>query len=414
MSTFVFSCTSPHVPFHTDVVDKLACVFHRAVERRLGKVAESLPALNGLYHEALLPMTSEVEPTALVWQPEMGAGLACLKRGDPMSAMVHSLFAAHALGPAKASWSIVLPKPSRFSLGGHLFDLEGVVTVHADGCELLIQCDDGHVRRLELYQDGKLWQARDPGSIATEWGYSPPAFARYPEFGSVYVQPWRLPPNAPGLVDVIIDWPPGHEYAATAKEWWDASSPADQLGRALEVLHTLSHDYTDWIRPMFRGIAATPITIDGARQSGSYVDHAGVFNCGFPVEPEALAEVIVHEISHQYMMLLSSVVSLVEKKSGEVYFSSIKGRKRPLDRVLLGYHAAANMTLYWLDVVEMWGTSPSREEALASMRDHACEMADVLERSQGLTQSGALMVQMLEERLKEKIGVSVAAQLSES
>lgn len=399
MKEFVARCAAPQARREGESPDVLANLFQRAVIRRIGRNLGGLPAIEALHRNVLLPVSKNIAPTSLSWQPEIGTALTKSKQGDPASATVHALFAMHALGQ-QGRWSMDFAAPRRFSVDGHFFDLDGVVTVDASADRIGIDCRGE--RALELRRTAYGWTMSDADRLSDDWHYIAPQRVDYAGFESVYLQPWREPDNAREIIDIVIDWPPQPAEGQTDEGRVPALAIARQIAQALDTLAIADPCYLDWIKPLFRGMATTPLLSDGMRQSGSYVDHPGVFNCGFPTPPEALAEVIVHEMSHQYLMLLSAVVPLVNATMGEVYYSSLKGRVRTLDRVLLAYHACANMSLFWLDLIAREGQTEPRDEQLSIMLGHTCELADVLEQSKGLTEAGRLLFETQVECLQAK------------
>ena len=60
----------------------------------------------------------------------------------------------------------------------------------------------------------------------------------------------------------------------------------------------------------------------------------------------AIAEILVHEASHQYYFLSARYGSLLNGPD-RPYFSPIKETKRPLSMILLAYHAFANVMLFY-------------------------------------------------------------------
>ncbi|GAA0901630.1 hypothetical protein GCM10009552_04540 [Rothia nasimurium] len=406
MNGYVLGCASPQSSLHGESPDFLAFLFQRAVLRKITREAGMHPLLARVCTDVLHPLGEDVVPSALCWQPETGAALVKLRRGKPAHAVVSALLALHVLGYG-ATWALTIDEPGRFSFDGHFFDLAGDIEVVATPASLRIECQgmDRYALSFERGADGWCIQ----GAVDDVFAYSAPRRLGDSEFRGVYLQPWKEPDDALNIIDIVIDWPPKPDEAALFDGRVSPSAIAAQVDEALAIMRSADPCYTRWIRPLFRGIATTPLLADGMRQSGSYIDHPGVFNFGFPSAPEGLGEGIVHEMSHQYLMLLSAVSPLVNDNHGEVYYSSLKRRKRSLDRVLLAFHACANMSLYWLDLIDKMGHRKDRDDELASMLAHTHELASVLRASAGLTDTGRLLFDTQVQALREKGEAVIAA-----
>jgi HEXXH motif-containing protein len=55
---------------------------------------------------------------------------------------------------------------------------------------------------------------------------------------------------------------------------------------------------------------------------------------------------LIHEATHQYFHLLARYGAL-DDGTGEMYFSPIKGTERPVNMILLAYHAFGNVLLFY-------------------------------------------------------------------
>lgn len=62
--------------------------------------------------------------------------------------------------------------------------------------------------------------------------------------------------------------------------------------------------------------------------------------------PVPLAEMLVHETTHQYYYLLTRMGPVDDGSDAELYFSPAKQRGRPIHYILIAYHAFANVLLF--------------------------------------------------------------------
>jgi HEXXH motif-containing protein len=388
MNEMVMESAAPHTFRPTQNIDMLAAAFHRGVNARLEKHVARSPEAAQLFDYNAELIKQSLPLTASCWQPEIGAAIACMSADQPLAAVVHALFALHALRVA-GQWKVQLAAPLRLSISGHLFDAQGQVGVHADAGHITISRADADIAPLTLRWTSKGWRYTEAQPPHAAWRYCAPSFINFDGFQDVYLQSWREPP-ADKVAEIVVDWPVPMLDGADAAL---AKSSAPQVGDALGVLAQAGPVYLPWISPLLRGIATCPLIRPDMRQSGSFSWHAGVFSCGFPLSTEFLAEVFVHEMSHQHYLLLNSSIPLTRKGSGEeIYYSSLKGKKRTIDKILLTYHATANMTLFWHDLIASTGfTNDSREQELSFVLNHTHSMAEILVDSKELTEAGALL-----------------------
>ena len=158
-----------------------------------------------------------------------------------------------------------------------------------------------------------------------------------------------------------------------------------------------------WFGNLLQGIAAMPLLSNGFRHSGSSIHFAGVVSSGFPADEEAVAECLVHEVSHQYFLLLESVVPMVDPAQEQVQvWSTFKGRHRPLNRVLLAYHAAANMALYWTGIATARGMTDYRRHELRDALSHVERMGADIRSTEALSVHGRNFFERLERLVRER------------
>lgn len=394
MSTPVLDIGCPITSESARNQDVFATAYHAGVIKRLAANVRRNPAAAELFEQVLVKAQAELPISSACWQPEIGAAARRLKDGDVLGAVVLALFATHALRVG-GTWQLRANEPIRAGLGGHLFDLSGRVTVTAAADAIEVAADAAGSSALRLVWTGDGWRLGS-GAPHPVWNYAAPHFVDFDGFRDVYVHAWAEPENAGP--DIIVNWPipPSPLPQASAL----AALGAANITQGLNVLANAGDRYLRWVRPLFRGVAATPLTHDDMRQSGSYSEHAGVFNCGFPGGAESIAEVIVHEVSHQNFLLLNAVYPLARDQEGESFYSSLKGADRPLTRVLLAYHAAANMALFWDDLSKRVAL---REYYLAEqieMNRHVDSLAAELARATGLTEAGRTLFRAQDGLLK--------------
>jgi HEXXH motif-containing protein len=60
-----------------------------------------------------------------------------------------------------------------------------------------------------------------------------------------------------------------------------------------------------------------------------------------------IAEILVHESSHQYFYLLERLGPVDDGADARRYWSPATGSERPLRRILIAYHAFSNVWLFY-------------------------------------------------------------------
>lgn len=185
---------------------------------------------------------------------------------------------------------------------------------------------------------------------------------------------------------------------------WDASSRTRYLrwartcgASALRLIEHCAPRYVSWVHRVIHSIE--PIFMHpGLIRSASSSDRPGVMGLsGFSSAVE-LAELLVHEAAHQYVFLTRCIGPTVNQCHRSLYYSSARGTKRPLDSILLAFHAFANVLLFYQCVRQASGaarTSANERRTLETTR----QLADVIRNSAHLTELGSALTTPLLSRL---------------
>lgn len=125
----------------------------------------------------------------------------------------------------------------------------------------------------------------------------------------------------------------------------------EALRRAIALLRTSSPRYLRWIDRVLRGVMPC---IGSANQlrSGTDFNLPGIVQMSFPASPAAHAEMLVHECSHLNYQILTRLGDVDDGSDETLYFSPVKQMGRPIDRILLAYHAFANVALFYRDCLK--------------------------------------------------------------
>ncbi len=136
---------------------------------------------------------------------------------------------------------------------------------------------------------------------------------------------------------------------------------------------------------------------DGLMISGSRENHWGEVFMSAMAKPLQFAEMLIHEASHQYYFLGCMVADVQDGSDTELYYSPVKRKKRPLDKILLAYHAFANVILFYR-LCQADGLD-TREEQDAILPEVA-ELEKPLRANKALTPLGNAFWRPLAERLE--------------
>ena len=118
------------------------------------------------------------------------------------------------------------------------------------------------------------------------------------------------------------------------------------LSAALEILNRHAPEYLGWVERVLRGVLLCRC-LKSRTRSSSWMHAPGIILVSCSDNPIEVAEMLVHESCHQYYYLLSRVGAIVDGSDTLEYYSPAVQRRRPLSKILIGYHAFANVLLLY-------------------------------------------------------------------
>ncbi|MGB8521608.1 MAG: HEXXH motif-containing putative peptide modification protein [Candidatus Acidiferrales bacterium] len=171
-----------------------------------------------------------------------------------------------------------------------------------------------------------------------------------------------------------------------------------KLLRALDLLTQFAPIYSPWVGRVLRMI----IPVKSRRNtivSGSDQDHPGTVYLSIHCSPVAIAEMLIHEATHQYFYLLSRCGAL-DDGSSKLFYSPIKRTKRPIRMILLAHHAFGNVLLFYR-LCRQKGLSDAGycERHEAQLAPQVQRLQDTLASANRLTPLGDALWQPLASRL---------------
>lgn len=397
MIQLLLDSVTPLAYRHNGHLGSMAATFHQAVMVRLARHVADHPYADELFRQNEAILTRTPPAASACWQPEIGATLGHLKQNRPVAAVVQALFGLHALRIA-GNWIATLEQPVRVSMGGHLFDLQGDVSIDAAPDRIRVRAL--RLEPLTFAWSGTAWTLSGEAPHAL-WRYAAPAFFAYAGFENSYVQTWEIPPAAAPSMDLRLTWP---QQPASCGTLGLGPAVAAQMDDVFGLLDQIGPTYVPWCQPVLRGIAACPSFDPEMRSSASYSEHAGIVSAAFPLSTPHLAEILVHELSHQYYLMLNVAMPLLRKEASKtLHYSSLKNRQRPLDMLFFAYHATSNMALFWHDVLA--ASTPHTAlaaEELARQVAHTESLDANIAASGGLSEAGQAMFEGQRTLLRER------------
>jgi HEXXH motif-containing protein len=115
---------------------------------------------------------------------------------------------------------------------------------------------------------------------------------------------------------------------------------------AYDVLVQCAHPYREWVERVIE-ILVPVETSEGSTTSSSFEDLPAVVALSHATSAISMADALVHEASHQHFFALTQLGPVHDGSDPKLYFSPAPRRDRPIDKILLAYHAFANTFLFY-------------------------------------------------------------------
>ncbi|MEM8993833.1 MAG: HEXXH motif-containing putative peptide modification protein [Acidobacteriota bacterium] len=170
------------------------------------------------------------------------------------------------------------------------------------------------------------------------------------------------------------------------------------VSEAMSLLGENCPDYVGWIREVLRGLAPL-IPVPNRMHSGTHKGWPGIITTSLNVSAPALAEILVHECSHQYFQQLRWLSPVHDRNDRTEYFSPVKGRPRPIDKILLAYHAFANVLIMNRTLLDRGAGGDYCRRNQEQLGDQLSTLGLALEKSSALTEFGRALFEPLVPRV---------------
>ncbi len=373
-----FSC--PYEPFDESFFALLSVQYATSLlelfGERFGEAAGD-SAAEGLFDFIERPgqLTTEI-----AWTPALAAMTTALRGNqdaDALPALAQFLLDAAASG-AEGVWSLDLPRSTVLLFDRFVLPSADSVQVEARDGLLSFNLKNGRGERSLAFRHSphNRWESGDDGLVTL-----PSVEIRGKRITLLSRQ--ALPELECGspLVPVVNQ------------------SHAVPVERAVALFDERVPECADWVARVLRRlilVEAPPDTI----QSGNFGGCLGMFYVSSSTDPLLVAEMLVHECCHQYYHALCQLEEMVDPADTGTYFSPFVNKQRPLDRILLAYHAFANVYLYYWNYFGKGDFEPGRRVGIADLVRDTDSVQRILEQQRAkLTPVGDCLFQPLFERM---------------
>jgi HEXXH motif-containing protein len=115
---------------------------------------------------------------------------------------------------------------------------------------------------------------------------------------------------------------------------------------ALALLHRFTPEYLPWIdRTVHQLFLLSPRP--SKVESGSVEHYLGLVHLTAHGEPLPVAELLLHEATHQYMNVLAKLQPLDDGTDDRLYWSPAVETDRPVSKIIAAFHAFGNVLLFY-------------------------------------------------------------------
>jgi HEXXH motif-containing protein len=119
-------------------------------------------------------------------------------------------------------------------------------------------------------------------------------------------------------------------------------------------------------------------------------------------DPLLLGEMLVHEASHQYYFIATRHGPVVDPGDEQQFYSPFASRFRPLERIVLGFHAFANVYLYYSTMLKSGaGRQDFCAEQMAKCHVDLAQVITLIKETDKLTDIGCAIAYPLLGALHE-------------
>ncbi|MFC5994081.1 HEXXH motif-containing putative peptide modification protein [Pseudonocardia hispaniensis] len=367
------------------VVDHTRLVVKEFLERNRAELAARAPGT-----DAVLESWGAADGGFdVAWHPAFGDAHAAVLGGavDPVRCAC-----ALALRLAEAGhtgrWRADLAEPARLRFGGRLLPATRTIRVTAEPDAVTIDTDGAGTVDLRRREAG--WHTDQVPAL--------PVLRRGP-LRVTLSTPLVLSPAAADRLLHADAYTFGVEDSAAGGADWTATCRA-----AIDLIADAAPVYLPWVATVLRELIALRAR-PGTFNSGSERFSPGVVCVSDQPYVWPLAEMLVHEATHQYLNILTRLGGLDDGSDEGRYFSPFRNKDRPIFFIVVAYHAFGNVLLFYRTAREN-GFLPSGMPAAEdfadrerTLRRQLGEIEPVLRRATSLTAFGRALWEPVSDQI---------------
>lgn len=320
-------------------IDFLANTYGTTILKRLCSAMDGLHTVDGADIVSRAPIYMK-EMRSRCWCPEFGRTNSILRRGDASTSLAALQFALGLIANGfEGEISADLSYPDRLFVGTFWFPCAKATTISAKKGIITVSSGiETYSIRIDASEsfDGSSSVRCQNASMEFLWGYS--------------VDEAILEPADATLL-------PGNVRSACAS-----------LEEALNIVKEAGAIYIQWVERLVRQVTIVESDQGGRLSSRSSALRPANIEMAAPGNALHLAELFVHEAAHQHFHLGALLGSYIKPDHEEtIVYSALKGTKRPLERMLLAFHAIGNIYLFLDELVKASGVH--KDDAIERMHE---------------------------------------------
>lgn len=373
-----FSC--PYQPFNQRFFSLIAAQYSRSlIELFLDRFEQRLDQTGNGVTEMLSSIHANEPPNdEIFWSSVPAMMMESLTNGDTLSAQrAAASFLLHCGAQGvSGDWELRFDQPSLFLWGSYLLpESERLIVNHKQDTVRILSEINGskHESRLHRIAETGAWRSEELTQLplVADDGYA------------VTLLPDRAAPQ------LECDSPTLSQISSATHE---------SIAQALGLLRALAPRYRDWVTRVLRRLIVVAAPQAGI-MSGNLHGYYSMFYISDSRDPLVIGEMMVHEASHQYFHSVTSLEDVADLTDPTTYYSPFVRRQRTIDRLLLAYHAFANVYLYYREC----GASQDHHERASAERRTVYKDLSVVEEtlmtSDKLTPTGRALIEPLYREL---------------
>jgi len=178
------------------------------------------------------------------------------------------------------------------------------------------------------------------------------------------------------------------------------STVLENLEKTADLFQHHAPRFQKWVTGVVKWVAPTDAPGD-MQGSSSNFNHPGLITMSNDMRAAGMGEMLVHEASHQRFHIAQRLGSVDDGTDRRRYFSSLARRERPIDRILLAFHALGNIVLYYRDCLASGIVDGGYCEGLLPDRlERMRQLHEILFKTNALTPIGSALWRPLIEAVE--------------